>query len=96
MSLIKNKASLNEELDPSLIIKRLKEEILTLREEIVFLKVGGRLVGQPLREPDEYKRVYSFSKITLTLVCAMAGHGGSKLSHSVGRASLRVPFLPHL
>ena len=39
VSLIKNKASINEDLDPSLVIRRLKAEILTLREEIGFLKV---------------------------------------------------------
>jgi kinesin family protein 6/9 len=37
-SLIKNKATVNEDLDPMLIIKRLKAEILTLREEIAYLK----------------------------------------------------------
>ena len=39
VSLIKNRATVNEDLDPSLVIKRLKTEILTLREEIGFLKV---------------------------------------------------------
>ena len=39
MSLIKNKATINEDLDPSLVIRRLKAEVLTLREEIGFLKV---------------------------------------------------------
>ena len=39
VSLIKNKAVVNEDLDPSVIIKRLKTEILTLREEIDYLKV---------------------------------------------------------
>ena len=39
VSLIKNKALLNEESDPSVIIRRLKDELLTLREEISFLKV---------------------------------------------------------
>ena len=38
MSLIKNKATINEDLDPSLVIRRLKTEILSLREEISFLK----------------------------------------------------------
>lgn len=38
MSLIKNRATINEGLDPQQIIKRLKTEILTLREEISFLK----------------------------------------------------------
>ena len=37
--MIKNKATVNEDLDPSVIIKRLKAEILTLREEIDYLKV---------------------------------------------------------
>lgn len=39
VSLIKNKALLNEETDPSIIIRRLKDELLNLREEISFLKV---------------------------------------------------------
>ena len=39
VSLIKNKALLNEETDPSVLIKRLKEELLNAREEIAFLKV---------------------------------------------------------
>ena len=39
VSLIKNRATVNEDLDPSLVIKRLKAEILTLREEVGFLKV---------------------------------------------------------
>ena len=39
VSLIKNRATINEEMDPGQVIKRLKNEILNLREEIVFLKV---------------------------------------------------------
>ena len=39
VSLIKNRATINEDMDPSLVIKRLKTEILSLREEIAFLKV---------------------------------------------------------
>lgn len=39
VSLIKNKALINEEQDPSVMIRRLKNEVLTLREEIAFLKV---------------------------------------------------------
>ena len=38
VSQIKNKVSVNEELDPTLMIRRLKNEVLTLREEIAFLK----------------------------------------------------------
>jgi kinesin family protein 6/9 len=36
--LIKNRATINEGMDPELVIKRLKNEVLTLREEIAFLK----------------------------------------------------------
>jgi hypothetical protein len=39
VSLIKNKATVNEDLDPAAVIKRLKAELLALREEISFLKV---------------------------------------------------------
>lgn len=38
MSLIKNRATINEGMDPELVIKRLKNEVLTLREEVSFLK----------------------------------------------------------
>ena len=38
VSLIKNRATINEGMDPELVIKRLKNEVLTLREEIAFLK----------------------------------------------------------
>ena len=38
VSLIKNKASVNEDLDPLQLIRRLKAELLNLREEISFLK----------------------------------------------------------
>lgn len=38
VSLIKNKASINEEQDPSQVIRRLKNEVLSLREEMAFLK----------------------------------------------------------
>jgi len=38
VSLIKNKATINEEADPALIIRRLKGEVMALREEIVYLK----------------------------------------------------------
>jgi len=38
VSLIKNRATVNEDMDPSMVIRRLKSEILALREEIAFLK----------------------------------------------------------
>ena len=38
VSLIKNRATINEGLDPEQIIRRLKTEVLSLREEIAFLK----------------------------------------------------------
>jgi kinesin family protein 6/9 len=40
VSTIKNRATVNEDLDPNAVIRRLKGEILNLREEIAFLKVG--------------------------------------------------------
>ncbi len=39
VSMIKNRALINEELDPSLMVKRLKTELLALRDEVAFLKV---------------------------------------------------------
>lgn len=39
VSMIKNRATINEDLDPTVIIKRLKSEILALREEVEYLKV---------------------------------------------------------
>lgn len=54
VSLIKNKVSINEEVDPSLIIRRLKNEVLALREEISFLKnesgEGDNLTPQEIEE----------------------------------------------
>lgn len=45
VSLIKNQASINEETDPFAVIKRLKSEILSLREEVAFLKVSECVYG---------------------------------------------------
>jgi hypothetical protein len=42
VSLIKNKAMINEGMDPEQVIRRLKNEVLNLREEISFLKVSPR------------------------------------------------------
>jgi hypothetical protein len=39
VSLIKNRATVNEDLDPMQMVKRLKDEKLSLQEEIAFLKV---------------------------------------------------------
>ncbi len=38
VSLIKNRATINEEADPNQVIKRQKNELLSLREEIAYLK----------------------------------------------------------
>lgn len=38
VSLIKNRAMINEEADPNVVIRRLKNEMMTLREEISYLK----------------------------------------------------------
>lgn len=40
VSMIKNSASVNEDVDADATIKRLKTEILSLREEVAFLKVS--------------------------------------------------------
>eukprot|EP01035_Chromulina_nebulosa_P018170 gene18170-23828_t len=47
VSLIKNKAVINEDVDPSIVIRKLKNEMLSMREEIGFLK-GEAGEGQPL------------------------------------------------
>jgi kinesin family protein 6/9 len=46
---IKNDANVNEELDPNLIIARLKGQIATLKEEVTFLK-GGEDGGEESKE----------------------------------------------
>lgn len=38
--MIKNKATINEDVDPSILIQKLKTEMLNMREEIVYLKVN--------------------------------------------------------
>eukprot|EP00602_Paraphysomonas_sp_CaronLab_P007215 CAMPEP_0185034954 /NCGR_PEP_ID=MMETSP1103-20130426/25460_1 /TAXON_ID=36769 /ORGANISM="Paraphysomonas bandaiensis, Strain Caron Lab Isolate" /LENGTH=758 /DNA_ID=CAMNT_0027571817 /DNA_START=185 /DNA_END=2461 /DNA_ORIENTATION=+ len=62
VSLIKNKATINEGSDPELVIKRLKNEVLTLREEIAFLKgeagEGDALTPQAAEELKEKIRQY--------------------------------------
>lgn len=63
VSLIKNKASVNEDMDPSMVIRRLKSEILELREEIAFLKgeagEGDILTPQELEDLKNKIRAYS-------------------------------------
>lgn len=63
VSLIKNKATVNEDLDPSMVIRRLKAEILELREEIAFLKgesgEGDVLTPQELEDLKNKIRSYS-------------------------------------
>jgi len=63
VSLIKNKATINEDMDPSMVIRRLKAEILELREEIAFLKgeagEGDLLTPQELEDLKNRVRAYS-------------------------------------
>lgn len=51
---VKNDAHLNEELDPAIVIKRLKVEISALKEEILFLK-GETGQGDELSEKENEK-----------------------------------------
>ncbi|KAJ1421191.1 P-loop containing nucleoside triphosphate hydrolase protein [Ochromonadaceae sp. CCMP2298] len=64
VSLIKNRALLNEETDPSVMIRRLKGELLNLREEISFLKgesgEGELLSPAQLEELKQLCRTYCF------------------------------------
>lgn len=45
VSQIKNRVTVNEELDPAALIRRLRNEILTLREEVAFLKVRWEIMN---------------------------------------------------
>lgn len=62
VSMIKNKATINEDVDPSIIIKRLKTEVLTLREEVAYLKgtagEGDDLTPKQIEELKEQIRVF--------------------------------------
>ena len=66
VSLIKNKASINEEMDPNLVIKRLKGELLTLREEVNYLKgetgEGEELSPQELEDLRAMCRQYAYDR----------------------------------
>jgi kinesin family protein 6/9 len=66
VSQVKNKASINEEMDPNLIIKRLKGELLTLREEVAYLKgeagEGEQLTPSALDEIKNSCRQYCYDR----------------------------------
>jgi len=82
VSLIKNRATVNEEADPNMVIKRLKGELLALREEIGFLKgeagEGDILSPLDLEELNQGCRAYcddgnpqallNVGKLTLTKI----------------------------
>ena len=51
VALIKNSAVVNEDLDPTLMIARLKGELSTMREEVAYLR-GEAGDGEKL-DPDE-------------------------------------------
>eukprot|EP00877_Chromochloris_zofingiensis_P015099 jgi/Chrzof1/9843/Cz04g18020.t1 len=55
VAMVKNQVSINEEVDPAAIIKRLKQEVGELRDEVRMLKGGGPERG-PLT-PDELQRL---------------------------------------
>ena len=46
VALVQNKAEINEERDPKLVIKRLKAEIKELKGELAFLRKGGSDDGE--------------------------------------------------
>eukprot|EP00605_Chrysophyceae_sp_TOSAG23-4_P001469 GSChrysophyteH1.ASY1.ANO1.1605.1 assembled CDS len=62
VSLIKNTASINEDTDPNAVIKRMKGELLGLREEIAYLKgeagEGEALTPQALEDLSHACREY--------------------------------------
>jgi len=57
VALIKNSAVVNEDLDPQLMIGRLKTEVHSLRDEVAFLK-GEAGEGEAL-DPDELDRLHA-------------------------------------
>jgi kinesin family protein 6/9 len=62
VSLIKNKASINEDLDPLQLIRRLKAELLNLREEISFLK-GENSDEEQILTPSETEELMNNVRI---------------------------------
>ncbi|MED6255379.1 Kinesin- protein 6, partial [Ataeniobius toweri] len=61
VALIKNEAVLNEELDPALLIARLKREILSLREELAMVTGDQRdeqLTAEEIQRLDEVVNVF--------------------------------------
>eukprot|EP00946_MAST-07B_sp_MAST-7B-sp1_P000703 g703.t1 len=64
VALIQNEAKLNEEVDPVLVVKRLKSEIKQLREEVVYLREqlgqdgdGGKNANEDKLEEHELRRL---------------------------------------
>ena len=57
VSLIKNKATINEDVDPTVVIQRLKTNVMSLREEVAYLKgeAGEGSVLTPL-ETEEVRK----------------------------------------
>ena len=84
VSLIKNKATINEDVDPAVAIQRLKTNVMSLREEVAFLKgeagEGDSLTPLALEEVKTACRTYcddldpqsvlNLGKMTLTKIRA--------------------------
>lgn len=84
VSLIKNKATINEDVDPAVAIQRLKTNVMSLREEVAFLKgeagEGDSLTPIALEEVKTACRTYcddmdpqsvlNLGKMTLTKIRA--------------------------
>lgn len=102
VALIKNKAVVNEDVDPSVVIGKLKDENLNLREEIGFLK-GEAGEGDALtpKELDnlassikEYvhncdkEAILNIGKLTLTKIKTAFGIFKSLVSYSNGRDAI--------
>lgn len=103
VALVRNQVLLNEEVDPSLVIRRLKQEIRDLREEIRMIK--GEAEDRGPLTPDEVGRLdEQVRSLALDCVCvlgegkcrsALAGACAcARTSHRHGSSGVCVALLP--
>lgn len=70
VSLIKNVAVVNEDLDPALLIQKLKREIVSLKEEIAYLKSQLNPNGEGEEKSDYNESVSATERSYLMTACA--------------------------